>query len=105
MAEALHQLDLVTQARRVRLVLAPGVVPTVLWFVLSGGAVLTIGFTLFFGAENLRIQAMMTGILSFLIFSGLLVITAIDHPFAGAVKVQPEALSAVLEDFVTTARP
>src|SRR4051812_37229450 len=38
LAEALHQLDLVTQARRVRLVLAPGVVPRVLWFVLSGGA-------------------------------------------------------------------
>src|SRR5215210_3793674 len=99
LAEALHQLDLVTQARRVRLVLAPGVVPRVLWFILSGGAVLTIGFTLFFGAENLRVQAMMTGILSFLIFSGLLVITVTDHPYAGPVRVQPEALLAVLEDF------
>jgi hypothetical protein len=77
----------------------------VLWFVLFGGAVLTIGFTLFFGTENLRVQAMMTGILSFLIFSGLLVITAIDEPFAGAVKLEPQALSAVLEDFGTAARP
>ena len=33
------------------------------------------------------------------------VITAIDHPFAGAVRVQPEALSAVLEDFGAAARP
>ncbi len=105
LAEALHQLDLVTQARRVRLVLAPGVMPGVLWVVLFGGAVLTIGFTLFFGAENLRVQAMMTGILSFLIFSGLFVIVAIDHPFAGAVRVQPEALAAVLEDFGAAARP
>jgi hypothetical protein len=47
----------------------------------------------------------MTGILSFLIFSGLLVITAIDEPFAGVVKLEPEALSAVLEDFGATARP
>jgi hypothetical protein len=99
LAEALHQLDAVTQARRTRLVLAPGTTPRVLWFVLSGGAVLTIGFTLFFGTESLRAQVTMTGILSFLIFSGLLIITAIDHPFAGAVRVQPEALSAVLEDF------
>ncbi|KAB1073969.1 bestrophin-like domain [Methylobacterium planeticum] len=104
-AEALNQLDRVTQARRVRLVLAPGVVPRVLWFILSGGAFLTIGFTLFFGTENLRVQAMMTGILSFLIFSGLLVITTIDHPFGGAVRVQPEALAAVLEDFAATAQP
>ncbi len=105
LAEALHQLDVVTQARRVRLVLAPGVIPRVLWIVLSGGTVLTLGFTLFFGAENLCVQVMMTGILSFLIFLGLLVTTAIDHPFAGAVRVSPEALSAVLEDFGATARP
>jgi Protein of unknown function (DUF4239) len=87
------------EARRTRLVLASGAVPGVLWFVLFGGAVLTIGFTLFFGTEDLRAHAMMTGILAFLIFSGLLVIIAINHPFAGPVKVHPDALSAVLEDF------
>jgi len=76
-----------------------------LWFVLFGAAALTIGFTLFFGTENLRVQAIMTGILSFLIFSGLLVITAIDEPFTGVVKLEPEARSAVLEDFGATARP
>lgn len=103
LAEALHQLDLVTQARRTRLVLASGVVPGVLWFVLCSGAVLTVGFTLFFGSENVRIQALMTGILAFLIFSGLLVISAIDYPFAGSVKVQPEGLLEVLEDFSATA--
>jgi hypothetical protein len=101
LAEALHQLGLMTQARHSRLVLAPGVVPGVLWFVLVGGAVLTIGFTLFFGAESLRIQALMTGILSFLIGSGLLVITAIEHPFTGTVKVQPRALSLVLQEFAS----
>ncbi|MCJ2054113.1 DUF4239 domain-containing protein [Methylobacterium sp. J-070] len=104
LAEALHQLDLVTQARRVRLVLAPGVVPKVLWLILSSGAFLTIGFTLFFGTENLRVQAMMTGILSFLIFSGLLVITAIDHPFAGAVRVRPDVIADVLEGFSASIR-
>ena len=34
-----------------------------------------------------------------LIFSGLLIIIAIDHPFAGSVKVRPEPLVAVSEDF------
>jgi len=105
LTEALRQLDIVTQARRTRLVLAPGTTPRVLWFVLSGGAMLTISFTLFFGIENLRAQVAMTGILSFLIFSGLLIITAIDHPFAGAVRVRPEALSTVVEDFSTQFQP
>jgi hypothetical protein len=69
-----------------------------IWFALFGGAVVTIGFTLFFGTEDLRLQAIMTGILSFLIFSGLLTLIGMNHPYAGAVKVGPEALSEVLEE-------
>ena len=42
---------------------------------------------------------MMTGMLSLLIFLGLLIIVTIDHPFAGSVKVEPQALVRVLEDF------
>jgi hypothetical protein len=34
----------------------------------------------FFGAENLRAQALMTGALAALIFSGLLIIVPIDRP-------------------------
>ncbi len=44
MAEILHQLDIVTQERRARLVAAEGTVPGVLWPVLFWGAALTIGF-------------------------------------------------------------
>jgi hypothetical protein len=98
MAEILHQLDLLTQARRTRLVAASGIVPGLLWMVLFGGAVLTVAFTFFFGTENVYAQSMMTGILTFLIFSGLLIIVAIDRPFAGSIQVSPEALIAVLED-------
>ena len=98
LAEVLHQLDLLTQARRARLVVASGIVPGVLWMVLFGGAVLTVGFTLFFGTQNLRAQTLMTGMLTLLIFSGLLVIVVIDHPFAGTVRVMPEALATVMED-------
>jgi hypothetical protein len=99
MAEILRQLDLVTQARRSRLVMASGVVPRILWMVLFGGAVLTIGFTFFFGASNVLAQMIMTGILSILILSGITTVVAIDHPFAGAARVRPEPLAAVLQDF------
>jgi hypothetical protein len=103
-AEVLHQLDLVTQARRTRVVMAAGIVPGIVWVVLFGGALITISFTFFFGTANLRAQTMMTGALSILIFSGLLVIIAIDHPFAGTVKVEPEALAMVLADFGEAAK-
>ncbi len=104
LSEILHQLDLVTESRRARLVMASGVVPGLVWLVLFGGAALTIGFTFFFGTENLRAQTMMTGALSVLIFSALLTILAIDHPFSGTVKVGPEALAAVLQDFAAASR-
>jgi hypothetical protein len=99
LSEALYQLDQLTQARRMRIVMVAGIVPGVVWAVLFGGAALTIGFTFFFGTENLRAQALMTGALAALIFAGLLVIVAIDRPFAGTVIVEPDALVDVLADF------
>ena len=40
---------------------------------------------------------------SILIFAGLLRVVEIDHPFAGTVKVGPEALAAVIKDFAEAA--
>ena len=99
LAEMLHQLDAVAQARRARYVMASGSVPEIIWLGLFGGAVLTIGFTFLFGTENLLAQTAMTGTLSILIFSALLIVIAIDFPFAGNVKVEPDALSLVLQEF------
>lgn len=98
-ADMLQQVDAVSEARRERLVAADGIVPGVIWAVLLGGAVLTIGFTFFFGTESLRAQVAMTAALSLMIFSGLLIIVAIDRPFAGTVRVGPEALAIVMADF------
>lgn len=100
-ADMLQQVDVVSEARRERLVTADGTVPGIIWAVLFGGAAVTIGFTFFFGAENLGAQVTMTAALSLMIFSGLLIIVAIDRPFAGTVKVGPEALAIVMADFNT----
>jgi hypothetical protein len=70
--EMLRQLGAITQARRTRLRLATGIVPGIVWLVLSCGALLTVGFTFFFGTKNLPAQVMMTGILSVVVFMGLL---------------------------------
>ena len=99
MAELLHQLDLLAHARRARLVVATGIVPNVVWVVLFGGAFITIGFTFLFGTQNLRAQVFMTGGLSLLIFAILVVIIAIDHPFAGSVSVDSQPLATVLAEF------
>jgi Protein of unknown function (DUF4239) len=99
LTEIFYQLDQITQARRSRAVLAGGVVPGVVWLVLSVGAVFTITFTFFFGTSNARAQVLMTLLLSGLIFMGLLVIVTIDHPFTGPVSVVPESIALVLHEF------
>ena len=98
MAEVFRQLDNVTADRRVRLHLATGLVPNVIWIVLFMGALLTVGFTLFFGSENLLAQVSMTGVLSVLVTMGLVVIISIDHPFTGPVYIHPDSLALVLAD-------
>jgi Protein of unknown function (DUF4239) len=99
LVELLHQIDALTQARRSRLHLAIGIVPGMLWMVLIVGAILTVGFTFFFGTENLRAQVLMTGILSFIVFMSLWVIISIDYPFTGPVHIESEPLRAVLQEF------
>jgi ABC-type branched-subunit amino acid transport system permease subunit len=94
-----NQLDALTQARRSRLHLAIGIVPPMLWVVLTLGGVLTAAFTFFFGTKNLRAQIMMTGILSLVVFMSLFVIVTINHPFTGPVHVDSEPLRAVLAEF------
>jgi Protein of unknown function (DUF4239) len=94
-----NQLDVLTGARRSRLHLAGGIVPTMLWVVLTVGGFLTVAFTLFFGTRNLQAQIMMTGILSSVVFMSLLVIVSINHPFTGPVHIDSEPLSAVLAQF------
>jgi hypothetical protein len=95
--EILRQLDVITLARNGRLLAADGVVPTVIWPVLFGGAIVTIVFTFFFGTKNLRAQTAMTVLLSLLIFSELLIIVTVDYPFTGPIKIEPTALARVLE--------
>lgn len=99
LVEIFRQLDVLTQSRRTRLQLATGIVPGVLWLVLVTGAILTVGFTFFFGTENLHAQVMMTGVLSAIVFMGLLVIISINYPFTGPVHIDSEPIERVLADF------
>jgi hypothetical protein len=102
MSEVFTQIDHITASRRLRLHLATGLVPGVVWLSLFSGAILTVAFTLFFGSENLPAQMMMTGILAALVLLGLVVIISIDHPFTGPVHIQPDPIQNVLADFRKT---
>ncbi|MEF3367670.1 hypothetical protein V3H18_14110 [Methylocystis sp. 9N] len=97
--EIMRELGNITQARRGRLHLAMGVVPPALWTMLIFGAALTIGFSYFFGLEDLRAQTMMTGGLSSIVFLGLFIIVSYNYPFTGEVSVEPHPVISVMENF------
>lgn len=92
------ELDAVTQARRARIALADGIIPGVIWWILVGGAVITVLFTFFFGSANLLAQVMMNGLLSFLVFVSLWAIVEINFPFAGPVHVSALPMEVFLDD-------
>jgi len=90
--------SLITQ-RHLRLFEAHAGVHPLLWFLLLGGALVTIGFTYFFGIDNAWAHAAMIAALTFVIAGTLFVIVQVNHPFAGAVSVSTEAMQEVLDTF------
>jgi hypothetical protein len=96
--EIMKELGAITEARRGRLYLATGVVPSALWAMLITGALVTVGFTYFFAMENLRAQTAMTGALAMIVFLGLFVIVSYDHPFTGAVSVDSNPFRGLIAD-------
>lgn len=95
----LSQYETLITQRHLRLFEASVGVHPMLWILLIGGALITIGFTYFFGIENAMAHAGMVAALTFVIAGTLFVIVQVNHPFAGAVSVSTEAMEQVLETF------
>jgi hypothetical protein len=62
------------------------------WFVLILGGIVTVVFTYFFGIESLKVQVMMTVMVSLLISLNLYLVILFGAPFSGDLQVSPEAL-------------
>ena len=94
-AQSLDRLNVLASARRDRLLGVHAGVPAVMWGGLIGGGVITIGFSFLFGTRNARAQALMTAGLALIIGGVLLSIFALQEPFAGITRVDPEAFDQV----------
>jgi hypothetical protein len=93
------QDEALTTERRLRLFEAGIGVHPMLWIMLVGGAIITIGFTYFFGIDNAWAHAAMIAALALVISGTLFMIQQVNHPFAGGVSVSNEALRQVLDTF------
>jgi hypothetical protein len=85
-----------SETRQERLAGAEGALPPVLGALLVG-ALLTIGFTLFFGAPNVIAQGAMTGIICLMVLLVLSAALMLNRPYSGDVSVSPRPLEEVLE--------
>jgi hypothetical protein len=84
---ALDLLSTVTDNRDDRLDSADGTVPTALWLVLLGGALITLGYPSFFGTTNVGAQILMTASLAALVALTAFVGIILDYPFTGDVQI------------------
>lgn len=95
-----HMMDRLielSEYRRARLDMLPGSLPPLIDIVLVVGAVITIGFTLFFAGRDVIIQSVMTGLMCLMINLVLFAAVELNYPFSGGVRVGPEPLEQVLE--------
>jgi hypothetical protein len=84
---ALTELGTMTQCRRTRLLQATNQLPTIFWWVLMVGGVLTIASVAMFGSRNLRLHVFQVFSLTLLITLVMLAIADLDRPFEGWVHI------------------
>ena len=97
--QGLTRVHDLADARRLRLLETHEDIPTILWVVLLSGGVITIGFTYLFGLENTWAHRLMVGALAAVIALVLFTIYSLDNPFAGGVRLHPEAMELLLGGF------
>jgi hypothetical protein len=95
---ALRLLAQLTDNRNERLDSADGSVPTVMWFVLIAGGLITLGYPAFFGSTNLAAQVLMTASLAVLVAVALLLSLVFDRPFTGDVTVSATPFERALAE-------
>jgi hypothetical protein len=81
--QGLHLLGAIEDSRSERLDSSDGSVPTILWIVLSAGALITLGYPAFFGTSNAIAQTLMTAALAALVALALAPAMILDFPFSG----------------------
>jgi Protein of unknown function (DUF4239) len=101
-AEGLDQIERLNDARRMRIVASQESLPGVLWAVLVFGAVVAVGFTYLFGMRNTWAHRLMVMSLTAVIALVLFTIWAMEDPFSGGARIEPEAFELILERFETS---
>lgn len=91
-SESLRRLNDLSDSRRLRINSSHEGLPPMLWIMLIGGGVVTLAFTYFFGATDIRAQLLMVAALTGEIAFILLLIVSLDNPYKGELKVTSDPI-------------
>jgi hypothetical protein len=94
----LQSLTALNDYRRDRLADSRTVLSPVLWVVLLTGAAINVCYTYLFGVKSLAVHLMITAALTAMTTLLLLVILILDHPFAGAYRVEAAPFVQLLQN-------
>ena len=98
--ETLHTFNQLIQARRLRLDAVGTGLPAILWLIIIGGALISLGSSFFFKIEDAWLHAIQVVLLA--AFMGLIIfmIFSLDRPFRGDFGVRPEAYQLVYDQLM-----
>ena len=97
-AEALRAYNQLVEARSLRIDAAANTgLPGVLWVVVLLGAAIGLTATFFFKVEDVRLHAVMVGLLAAFIGLVIFMILAFDRPFRGDLALEPDAYQQVYD--------
>lgn len=88
-AEAVTRLNDVAAQRRARVSMAETSLPVLLQVLVYGGAFVIVPLTFLFGLRSLKMQLLFVSAVAGLIGFSLLLVVALDRPFAGDLSVSP----------------
>lgn len=94
---AIVRLNDLGAARKMRVATGDAYVPGELWILLIGGGGVMMAFTFLFGTRDLLVHSLAVGLTSALLAFVLYLIFALEHPYVGALSVQPTAFVHALQ--------
>lgn len=96
--QALTSFNRLTELRRIRQVNVQRGLPSAIWVVMIGGALLCLCVTWFFDIEDTTIHVLTTAITAAMIAILIFLIAALDNPYRGSVSVRPDAFALVYQE-------
>jgi hypothetical protein len=96
--EILTDLNSLEKLRQERLEELESSLPISLWVALLTGALITMMFSVLFGADRFWLHCMLTGMLAVLIATIFFVIIELDYPFLGEISAKPTGYMKLLAE-------